>query len=140
MLTYCMLAPNSWPIWSLNALANSRLINTALSSSEKRSNDYSPRWRSLRAASALLRRRRLAAARRRRLLARRGFLARHLAPGAPRLGRANRDCLLPARHLPARSTALQLSALPLVHRPFNFLRCLLAVLRHRSSSCSVSAV
>src|SRR5579872_3207510 len=27
MLTYCMLAPNSWPIWSLNAFASSLLMS-----------------------------------------------------------------------------------------------------------------
>src|SRR6266542_226094 len=37
MLTYCMLAPNSWPICSLNAFASSRLINTALSLSQTQS-------------------------------------------------------------------------------------------------------
>src|SRR6185369_10877365 len=67
------------------------------------------------------------------LLLRRARLARHLAAGASRFRKADRDGLLATRHLLAGSPALQGSSLALVHRLLDLLGRFLSISSHDES-------
>jgi hypothetical protein len=56
----------------------------------------------------------------------------------PRLGWSDRNCLLLTGNFLARSPALQRSFLSFVHCLFYFLRCLLTVLGHASTSSEIA--
>src|SRR5256885_10471658 len=59
--------------------------------------------------------------------------ARYFCARAPRLGQADRDRLLAARHLLARAPAPERAVLPLVHHTLHFSLRLASLLGHRAS-------